>query len=108
MARHRNVVNYISKNEHNIFGKIIKEDFEAIVSISTCSFDIFVTETIATLVNGLRVVLADEQECRNQYALNRLLTREKGEFLQTTPTKLKVLTADSTQRARCNHSSPTL
>ncbi len=98
MARHRNVVNYISKNEHNIFGKIVKEDFETIVSISTCSFDIFVTETIATLVNGLRVVLADEQECRNQYALNRLLTREKGEFLQTTPTKLKVLTAEPSQR----------
>jgi non-ribosomal peptide synthetase component F len=98
MARHRNVVNYISKNEHNIFGKIIKEDFEAIVSISTCSFDIFVTETIATLVNGLRVVLADEQECRNQYALNRLLTREKGQFLQTTPTKLKALTKEPGQR----------
>lgn len=98
MARHRNVVNYISRNEHNIFGKIIKEDFEAIVSISTCSFDIFVTETIATLVNGLRVVLADEQECRNQYALNRLLAGEKGEFLQTTPTKLKALTREPTQR----------
>ena len=98
MARHKNVVNYISKNEHNIFGKIVKDDFETIVSISTCSFDIFVTETIATLVNGLRVVLADEQECRNQYALNRLLTREKGEFLQTTPTKLKVLTKDPSQR----------
>ena len=99
MAMHRNVVNYISKNEHNIFGKIITDDFEAILSISTCSFDIFVTETVATLVNGLRVVLADEQECRNQYALNKLLSKEKGEFLQTTPTKLKVLTADSTQRA---------
>ena len=98
MARHRNVVNYISKNEHNIFGKIVTEDFEAIVSISTCSFDIFVTETIATLVNGLRVVLADEQACRNQYALNRLLTREKGEFLQTTPTKLKALTKEPAQR----------
>ncbi len=98
MARHRNVVNYISKNEHNIFGKIIKDDFEAIVSISTCSFDIFVTETIATLVNGFRVVLADEQQCRNQHALNKLLTKEKGEFLQTTPTKLKVLTAEPTQR----------
>ncbi len=98
MAMHKNVVNYISKNEHNIFGKIVKEDFEAIVSISTCSFDIFVTETVATLVNGLRVVLADEQACRNQYALNRLLTKEKGEFLQTTPTKLKALTKEPSQR----------
>ena len=103
MAMHRNVVNYISKNEHNIFGKIVKEDFEAILSISTCSFDIFVTETIATLVNGLRVVLANEEECRNQYALNRLLTKEKGEFLQTTPTKLKVLIADPTQREFLNN-----
>ncbi len=98
MAMHKNVVNYISKNEHNIFGKIVTDDFEAIVSISTCSFDIFVTETVATLVNGLRVVLADEQACRNQYALNRLLTKEKGEFLQTTPTKLKILTAEPSQR----------
>ena len=98
MARHKNVVNYISRNEHNIFGKIVTDDFETIVSISTCSFDIFVTETIATLVNGLKVVLADEQECRNQYALNRLLTREKGQFLQTTPTKLKALTKEPSQR----------
>ncbi|MBR3768235.1 MAG: amino acid adenylation domain-containing protein [Clostridia bacterium] len=98
MAKHRNVVNYISKNEHNIFGKIVKDNFESILSISTCSFDIFVTETIAPLVNGLRVVLADEQQCRNQYALNKLLSKEKGEFLQTTPTKLKVLTAELTQR----------
>ncbi len=98
MAMHRNVVNYISKNEYNIAGKIITDDFEAIVSISTCSFDIFVTETVLSLVNGLRTVLADEQECRNQYALNKLLTREKGEFLQTTPTKFKVLTADPAQR----------
>ena len=98
MAKHRNVVNYISKNKHNIAGKIITEDFEAIVSISTCSFDIFVTETILPLVNGLRTILADEQQCRNQYALNKLLSKEKGEFLQTTPTKLKVLTAEPTQR----------
>ncbi len=98
MAKHRNVVNYISKNEHNIAGRIIKDDFEAIVSISTCSFDIFVTETVLPLVNGFRTVLADEQQCRNQSALNKLLSKEKGEFLQTTPTKLKVLTSEPTQR----------
>ena len=98
LAMHRNVVNYISKNEHNIAGKIITDGFEAIVSISTCSFDIFVTETLLPLVNGLRTVLADEEQCRNQYALNKLLSKEKGEFLQTTPTKFKALTADPTQR----------
>ena len=98
MAKHRNVVNYVSKNKHNIAGKIITEDFETIVSISTCSFDIFITETILPLVNGLRFILADEQQCRNQYALNKLLSKEKGEFLQTTPTKFKVLTAEPTQR----------
>ncbi len=98
MAKHRNVVNYISKNEHNIAGKVITEDFEAIVSISTCSFDIFITETVLPLVNGFRTILADEQQCRNQYALNKLLSNEKGEFLQTTPTKFKVLTAEPSQR----------
>ena len=98
LAKHRNVVNYISKNEHNIAGKIIKDDFEAIVSISTCSFDIFITETVLPLVNGWRTILADEQQCRNQYALNKLLSKEKGEFLQTTPTKLKVLLSDPAQR----------
>lgn len=98
MAMHRNVVNYISKNEHNIAGKIIADGFETIVSISTCSFDIFVTETVLPLVNGLRTVLADEEQCRNQYALNKLLSKEKGEFLQTTPTKFKALTAEPSQR----------
>ncbi|MBR3953910.1 MAG: amino acid adenylation domain-containing protein, partial [Clostridia bacterium] len=103
MAKHRNVVNYISKNEHNIAGKIITDDFEKILSVSTCSFDIFVTETVLPLVHGLCTVLADEQQCRNQTALRKVLEKEKAEFLQTTPTKLKALIADPGQRGFLQH-----
>ena len=92
---HKNVVNYTSKNKKNVFCEIIKEDFESVLSVTTVSFDIFVTESLLPLVNGKTCILADEEQSRRQSELARLVKDHQADVLQTTPTKMRSFMSDS-------------
>ena len=95
MLCHRNVVNYVNNN--NVVHSIIPEHCDTIVSVTTCTFDIFVTESLLPLVNGMSVVLANENQTQVQSELNALLHQYPVDVLQTTPSKMKMLIADKTQ-----------
>ena len=98
MLRHRNVVNYVNNNNNNnVVHSIIPENCETIVSVTTCTFDIFVTESLLPLVNGMSVVLANENQTQVQGELNVLLQQYPPDVLQTTPSKMKMLIADKIQ-----------
>lgn len=86
---HRNVMNYCAENEFNVYGKIIKPDTKSIVSVTDIVFDIFVTESILALLNGIVIVLADDEESSSQRALDRLISDTRAEVIQTTPTKMR-------------------
>lgn len=86
---HRNVVNYCDNNRHNVCGKIIRECCRSIVSVTNTIFDIFVTESILPLLNGKTIYFADENEVSFQSELGRLVSDNKIEVLQTTPTKMR-------------------
>ncbi len=88
LITHKNVVNYASRNEHNVLGGIITDE-KNILSVTTTGFDIFVTESLLPLTNGLTVILADEEESRIQNKLAKLITSTNAEVIQTTPTKMK-------------------
>ncbi|MBR5190409.1 MAG: amino acid adenylation domain-containing protein, partial [Clostridia bacterium] len=93
LITHKNVVNYVNKNEHNVLGGIITEE-KNILSVTTTGFDIFVTESLLPLANGLTVILADEEESRIQSKLAKLITSTNAEVIQTTPTKMKAFISD--------------
>lgn len=95
MLRHRNVVNYVGNNNHNAVHFNILNCCEIFVSVTTCTFDIFVTESLFPLVNGMSIVLANENQSQVQGELNALSI--PGDVLQTTPSKMKMLIADKTQ-----------
>ena len=97
MLRHRNVVNYVNNNNNNVVHSIIPEHCDTIVSVTTCTFDIFVTESLLPLVNGMSVVLANENQSQVQGELNALLRQYPVDVLQTTPSKMKMLIADKNQ-----------
>ena len=97
LLKHSNVVNYTSKNSMNVVHAIIQDSYESIVSVTTCGFDIFVTESLLPLVNGLRIVLANEEQSKIQSHLQTLLKKYPVDVLQTTPSKLKTLIADKTK-----------
>ena len=96
LITHRNVVNYISANEKNVCYGITK-DAETILSVTTAGFDIFVTETLLPLANGMKIVLANEEESRLQSRLIDLLEKNPCDVIQTTPTKMKTLMTDKSR-----------
>jgi len=96
MLTHSNVINYCSDNNNNVVHKIITDDANSIISTTTIGFDIFVTESLLPLINGRRIVFANERESSIQRDLNKLVIRTKAEVLQTTPTKLQMLMRDDT------------
>lgn len=95
LLKHQSVVNYVNNNNNNnVVHKIIKSDYKRIVSVTTIGFDIFVTESLLTLANGLEILLANEEQAKLQVKLNDLLTSCPADILQTTPTKMKSLIVD--------------
>ncbi|MBE6784596.1 MAG: hypothetical protein E7536_11410 [Ruminococcaceae bacterium] len=95
LLKHQCVVNYVNNNNNNnVVHKIIKSDYSRIVSVTTIGFDIFVTESLLPLANGLEILLANEEQSKLQIKLNDLLINCPVDVLQTTPTKMKSLIID--------------
>ncbi|MCZ8519465.1 non-ribosomal peptide synthetase [Paenibacillus caseinilyticus] len=62
-----------------------------LLSLTTVSFDIFVTESLAALASGMTVFLASREEQDSPEEWARLLQRHDIEVLQTTPSRLQML-----------------
>lgn len=88
--KHQNINNFIL----GMCDKINFKSTKTIVSVTTICFDIFVLESLLPLQNGLTVVLANEEEQNNQVLLNELCLKNKVNIIQTTPSRMKKLTAD--------------
>lgn len=99
MLTHRNVVNYSAKNEFNVAGKLIDENTKKILSITTIGFDIYVTESLLSLLNGLTIYYANDDESKMQSKLAKLITENEIEIIQTTPTKMKMYMQDKSDLA---------
>ena len=103
MLTHRNVVNYSAKNEFNVAGKLIDENTKKILSITTIGFDIYVTESLLSLLNGLTVYYANDDESKMQSKLAKLVIENDIEIIQTTPTKMKMYMQDKSDLAWLSH-----
>ncbi|MGN8961567.1 amino acid adenylation domain-containing protein [Bariatricus sp. HCP28S3_D3] len=89
-VNHRNVSNYChNNNNNNVCHKVISEGNESIVSVTNIVFDIFVTESLLPLVNGLTVYMANDEEIASQNKLSKLIRHNRIDVIQTTPTKMK-------------------
>ena len=86
---HKNVVNYCADNDFNVCRKIIGKDARSIVSVTNFIFDIFVTESILPLLNGIKIYLTSDTQTVSQKQLGRLITDSGAEIIQTTPTKMR-------------------
>ncbi len=103
MITHRNVINYSNSNNNNVCHRIIKNQYESIVSVTNIIFDIFVTESLLPLLNGLTIFLADEDEVSSQSKLARLIEKRNIEVIQTTPTKMKSYILDKGNAGYLKH-----
>lgn len=88
--KHQNINNFI-------LGMCDKVNFskeKTIVSVTTICFDIFVLESWLPLQKGMTIVLANEEEQNDQVLLNNLCLENGVNIIQTTPSRMKKLTAN--------------
>ena len=86
---HADVGNYAHNNPYNVMRRIIREDYQTIVSVTNIVFDIFVTESLLPLMNGLTICMANDEETVSQKKLAGLIEKNKVDVIQTTPTKMR-------------------
>ena len=85
MLKHKNIVNFIY-GMMNIFNF---SSNDTIASITTISFDIFVLESLLPLLNGLKIVIASEDEQLNVNLFNNLCIKNNCSVIQTTPSRIQ-------------------
>lgn len=64
---------------------------KAMVSVATVCFDMFVFELWGSLLNGIKLVLANEQQQKMPLFLNKLCVENNVDIFQTTPSRFKLL-----------------
>lgn len=87
---HRNIQNFIYAMEQKIEFTCKK----TMVSVTTISFDIFGLELYCSLLNGMKLVVANENEQMNPKLLNALCVKNDVSMIQTTPSRIIALIED--------------
>lgn len=87
MLTHKNAHNYLC----GLKNVIDFSESKVILSITTICFDIFVTEFWGGLLNGLTVVIANEQEQNIAQDLSKLCKKYNVNIIQTTPSRYSIL-----------------
>ena len=90
MIKQKNIINFIFGMMKEL--KFTKENTMA--SLTTISFDIFVLESLLPLVNGMKVVIANEEEQTNVQLFNKLCLENKVDIIQTTPSRMQAFIAN--------------
>ena len=71
---------------------------KTMLSVTTISFDIFVFEMLLPLVNGLTVVIANEEQQLVPMALNSLIIEQGIDIIQTTPSRMNLMLMDESSK----------
>ena len=68
------------------------------VSVTTVSFDIFIGDALLPLLFGCTVALCTEEELRQPHLLAKLIEAVDAKFIQTTPTRMRIMMEDASFR----------
>lgn len=85
---HRGIVNYVTDTEQNRHVRALVENKCIMASVTTVSFDMFLKEAFTTLMNGLTLVLADDEEAKNPDMLAVLMKRTGATAFNATPSRM--------------------
>lgn len=64
---------------------------DRIICATANTFDIYLVESVLSLIYGMTVVIANEDEARNPRLLEKLILEQKATILQMTPSRLLLL-----------------
>ncbi len=86
---HKNIINFIT----TMANKPGLTEHDRLLAVTTLAFDIAALELYLPLVAGATVVIADNQETADGYALKALLEQQKITAMQATPATWRLLLA---------------
>ena len=91
LVRHRNVSNFVACNRINDrYQTAMVPRCSVVLAATSVVFDVSVFEVLFSLLNGMTVVLADEEDILSADRLAQLISRHGVEVLHGTPTKIAV------------------
>ena len=88
MLTHNGISNYAVNHQLNIPIYALNNNCTKMISISTVSFIVFLREIFGTILNGLPVVFANEEEAINPLKLAELFHKTNADAFGSTPTRL--------------------
>ncbi|MGN6712764.1 MAG: amino acid adenylation domain-containing protein [Anaerocolumna jejuensis] len=94
LVSNQNVVNFCLGGDNGVYAYFKREKVSRIASVTSCAFDIFVTESLFAIVHGMTVILANKFQEGSGKAFSKLIVEKNIEVLQTTPSRLKMYLED--------------
>ena len=88
MLTHAGISNYIAPNLQNRHVYALIENDCVMASVTTVSFDMFLKEAFTTLMNGLTLVLADDEQSKNPGSLALLMKETGATAFNATPSRM--------------------
>ena len=88
MITHRGITNYVANVEGNVPIYELNHKCNKFISISTVSFIVFLREVFGTILNGLPVVFANDEESIDPLKLVELFKKTGAQGFGSTPTRL--------------------
>ena len=88
MITHRGISNYIANVKENVPIYELNNKCDKFISISTVSFIVFLREIFGTILNGLPVVFANDEQAIDPLELVQLFRDTNAEGFGSTPTRL--------------------
>ena len=83
LLRHGGMMNFITANQR------FWQNIDTVVSATSITFDAFVMDSILSVAQGKRVVLASEDGIYNQYLFEKLFEHSENNMFFSTPTKIE-------------------
>ncbi|MBQ8015549.1 MAG: amino acid adenylation domain-containing protein [Clostridia bacterium] len=88
MLTHGGIINYVLNDGKNRHVRSLIENSCIMASVTTVSFDMFLKEAFTTLMNGLTLVLADDEEAKNPDKLALLFEKTGANAFNATPSRV--------------------
>lgn len=85
---HRGISNYIAPEPENAPIYALAKRCHTMLCLSSVSFIVFLREIFGTILNGVRVVLCDEEQMVNPMTIAKLVSEYHVDALGATPTRL--------------------
>ena len=88
MITHRGISNYVANVEENVPIFELNHKCNKFISISTVSFIVFLREIFGTILNGLPVIFANDEQSIDPLQFVELFNRTDADAFGSTPTRL--------------------